>query len=101
MIAIVQRWGIFSLAIPTNLVSLLLTSSSYCYPQHAMIDIIRADRHIAECRAHITRQRLRIGRALQQGQDTDVAEDMLDAVQVSLRAFERHRELILDRLKEE
>jgi hypothetical protein len=41
------------------------------------------DRHIAECRAHIARQRLRIGRAIQQGQDTDWAEDMLDALQVS------------------
>jgi hypothetical protein len=59
-----------------------------------------ADRHIAECRARITRQRLRIGRAIQQGHDTDAAEDTLDALKVSLRALERHRELILDRSME-
>jgi hypothetical protein len=63
--------------------------------------LIQADRHIAECRAHIVRQHLRIGRALQQGHDTTAAEDLLDALQVSLRAFERHRELILDALKDE
>jgi hypothetical protein len=63
--------------------------------------LVQADRHIAECRVHIARQRLRIGRAIQQGHDTTAAKDMLAALQASLRAFERHRELILDALKDE
>jgi len=60
-----------------------------------------ADRHIAECKAHIAQQHKVVETAIQKGHSTDVAESMLHALEVRLRAFERHRELILDRLKSE
>jgi hypothetical protein len=59
-----------------------------------------ADRHIAECKAHIAHQREVIERAIRAGHPTDVAESVVDALEESLRAFERHRRLILAGLKE-
>ena len=41
-----------------------------------------------------------IERAIQQSRSTEVAETTLEALEVSLRAFERQRRLLLDRLKE-
>jgi hypothetical protein len=55
-----------------------------------------ADRHIAECKAHIAYQRELIERAIRAGHPTDVAESALDALEQSLRAFERHRRIIID-----
>ena len=60
-----------------------------------------ADRHIAECRAHIARQREIIEELRRDGHETDLAETLLDVLETSLRAFERHRDLILDRLEDE
>jgi hypothetical protein len=62
--------------------------------------LAEADRQIAECKAHIAHQREVIERAIRAGRPTDVAESVLDALEESLRAFERHRRLILDQLKE-
>jgi hypothetical protein len=59
-----------------------------------------ADRHITECKAHIAHQRELIERAIRAGRPTDVAELALDALEQSLRAFELHRRIIIDRLKE-
>ena len=59
--------------------------------------LIETDRHIAECKEYIAKQRDRIDRAIEQGRSTEVAETALEA---SLRAFERQRRLLLDRLKE-
>jgi hypothetical protein len=39
-------------------------------------------------------------RAIEQGRSTEVAEITLEALEVSLHAFERQRRLLLDRLKE-
>jgi pyridoxal biosynthesis lyase PdxS len=57
--------------------------------------LAQADRHIAECKGHIARQKERIQQIAQSGQSTVWAEDMLEALQTSLRAFERHRKLIV------
>ena len=61
---------------------------------------IETDRHIAECKEYIAKQRELIERAIQLGRSTEVAETTLEALEASLRAFERQRRLLLDRLKE-
>ena len=48
----------------------------------------------------IAKQRERIERAIEQGRSTVVADIILETLEVSLRAFERQRRLLLDRLKE-
>jgi hypothetical protein len=63
--------------------------------------LVETDRHIAECEAHIAKQRELIERAIQQGRSTEVAEATLETLQASLRTFERQRRLLLDRLKSE
>ena len=61
--------------------------------------LAEVDRQIAECEAYIAQQRELIERAIQQGRSTEVAEETLDALQASLRAFEKRRRWLLDRLK--
>ena len=61
--------------------------------------LAQVDRHIAECKADIARQREIIQHAVEQGQPADLAEGMLRALEESLRAFERHRQVILERIK--
>jgi hypothetical protein len=63
--------------------------------------LAEVDRQIAECEAYIAQQRELIERAIQKGRSTEVAEETLDALQASLRAFERQRRWLLDRLKSE
>jgi hypothetical protein len=58
--------------------------------------LVETDRHIAECEAHIAKQRDLIERAIQQGR----AEETLESLEASLRALERQRQRLLDRLKE-
>jgi hypothetical protein len=62
--------------------------------------LVETDRRIAESKAHIAEQRERIERAIQQGCSTEVAEAMLEALETSLRTFERERQRLVDRLKE-
>jgi hypothetical protein len=62
--------------------------------------LVEIDRRIAECKAYITKQRDLIERAIQQGRSTEVAEETLEALEASLRTFERQRQRLLDRLKE-
>jgi len=57
--------------------------------------LAQADRHIAECKGHIANQEEVIPQLAQRGQLTLWAEDMLDALKGSLRAFEMHRKLIV------
>jgi hypothetical protein len=59
----------------------------------------QAYRHIAELKAHIVRQRVLLKDALDTGQPSELAESMLRALEESLGAFEKHRELVLDQLK--
>jgi hypothetical protein len=63
--------------------------------------LAQADRHIAECKALIVRQQELVRRIAQRGQQTDWAEDTLNALQSSLRAFEAHRKLIVSALQAE
>ena len=62
--------------------------------------LVETDRHIAECKNYIAKQRELIDRAIQRGRSTEVAETTLEALETSLREFERQRRLLLDRLKE-
>jgi hypothetical protein len=63
--------------------------------------LVETDRRIAECEAYIAKQRDLIERAIQQGRATEVAEETLEALEASLRALERQRQRLLDRLKSE
>jgi hypothetical protein len=62
--------------------------------------LAQADRHIAELRAYIARQRLILTRMLAVGHPSDLAESMLRVFEETLRIFEKHRSLILDQLKD-
>jgi hypothetical protein len=62
--------------------------------------LAEVDRRIIECKAHIAKQGAVIERAIRAGHPTDAAESVLDSLEESLRAFERTRRLIIDRLKE-
>ena len=59
----------------------------------------QAYRHIAELKVRIVRQRAIVKYALDTGQRSEMAESMLHALEESLGAFEKHRELVLDQLK--
>jgi hypothetical protein len=61
--------------------------------------LAETERHIAECEAYIAKQRDLIERAIQEGRSTEVAEATLESLEASLRAFERQRRFLLDRLK--
>ena len=63
--------------------------------------LVQADRHIAECKAHIAHQRKVIETLLEKGHSAELAETLLHTLERSLRCFERHRQLIVDRLKSE
>ena len=47
----------------------------------------------------IVRQRVIVKHALDTGQRSEMAESLLHALEESLGAFEKHRELVLDQLK--
>ena len=57
--------------------------------------LVEIDRRIAECEAYITKQRDLIERAIQQGRSTEVAEETLEALEASLRTFERQRHVAI------
>jgi hypothetical protein len=61
--------------------------------------LVETDRHIAECKAYITKQRDLIERAMQRGRPTEVAEGTLEALEASLRALERQRQRLLNQLQ--
>src|SRR5258706_13584833 len=62
--------------------------------------LVQADRHIAECKARIERQRQVIQQAEQRGQNTLWAKETLKTWEENLRVFEKHRQMIVDRLKD-
>ena len=64
-------------------------------PEH----LSQAERLIAECKNRIARQREVIANAFQKGHDTEVPVSMLRALEAGLRAFETHRQFVLDRTK--
>ena len=57
-----------------------------------------ANRHIAELTVQVARQRVIVKYALDTGQRSEMAESLLDALEGSLRLFEKHRVLILGQL---
>ena len=61
--------------------------------------LAQANGHIAELKVQIVRQRAIVKYALDTGQQSEMAESMLLALEESLGAFEKHRELVLDQLK--
>jgi hypothetical protein len=58
--------------------------------------LAQAYRHIAELKSHILRQRVMLKYVLDTGQPSELAESMLHALEESLRAFEKHRQLIFE-----
>src|SRR5262245_65817880 len=60
--------------------------------------LLQANRHVTLAKLYILQQEQRIARLAAKGHDTQDAEDFLDVLTKSLRTFEQHRLLILDRL---
>ena len=54
---------------------------------------------MAELTVQIIRQRIIVKYALDTGQQSEMVESLLYALEESLGAFEKHRELALDQLK--
>jgi hypothetical protein len=59
----------------------------------------QVERLIIEGKKRIARQRHVVTAAFQEGRDAEIPISMLRAFEASLRAFERHRQLIVDRQK--
>ena len=57
--------------------------------------LAQANRHIAELTVQIARQRVIVKHALDTGQGSEIAESLLDALEGSLRIFEKHRMFLL------
>jgi hypothetical protein len=64
-----------------------------------MNHLAQANQHIAELTRQIVRQRVIVKYALDTDQPSEVVESMLHALEESLGAFEKHRELVLDQLQ--
>ena len=62
-------------------------------------NLAQANGHIAELKVQIVRQRVIVKYALDTGQPSQTVESLLHALEESLGAFEKHRELVLDQLK--
>jgi hypothetical protein len=61
--------------------------------------LAQIESHIAQCETLIARHHEIIRNAHQKGRDASWAKDTLNALEESLRAFQMHRQLILDQLK--
>ena len=61
--------------------------------------LAQANGHIAELKVQIVRQRVIVKYALDTGQRSEMTESLLDALEGSLRLFEKHRILILGQLQ--
>ena len=57
--------------------------------------LAQANRHIAELAVQIARQRVIVKHALDTGQGSEMAESLLDALEGSLRIFEKHQIFLL------
>jgi hypothetical protein len=62
---------------------------------HAQKYLAQANRHIAELNVQVGRQRVIVKDALGTGQRSEIAESLLDALEGSLRIFEKHRIFLL------
>ena len=61
-------------------------------------ELALADRHIVQAEGHIVRQLQRIEHLEATGQDTDLAQDVLLALEHSLLVTQEHRKLLLNDL---
>jgi hypothetical protein len=61
--------------------------------------LAQAHWHVSQIRTHIVRQRIRVKHARDTGQPSELVDSMLQALEASLCAFERHRDLIVSQLK--
>ena len=61
--------------------------------------LAQANGHIAELTVQIVRQRVIVKYALDTGQRSEIVGPLLNALEGSLRIFEKHRELILAQLQ--
>jgi len=61
--------------------------------------LAQANGHIAELTVQIVRQHVIVKYALDTGQRSEIVESLLDALEGSLRIFEKHGELILAQLQ--
>ena len=64
---------------------------------HAQKYLAQANRHIAELTVQIAHQRAIVKDALDTGQHSEMAKSLLDALEGSLRIFEKHRIFLLSR----
>src|SRR5262249_11867984 len=62
---------------------------------HAQKYLAQANRQIAELAVQLARQRVIVKHALDTGQRSEMAESLLDALERSLRIFEKHRIFLL------
>jgi hypothetical protein len=62
---------------------------------HVQKYLAQANRQIAELAVQIAAQRVVVKHALDMGQRSDMAESLLDALERSLRIFEKHRIFLL------
>src|SRR5262245_31999929 len=62
---------------------------------HAHKYLAQANRQIAELAVQLARQRVIVKHALDTGQRSEMAEALLDALERSLRIFEKHRIFLL------
>ena len=62
---------------------------------HVQKYLAQANRQIAELTVQIARQRVIVKDALDTGQRSEMAESLLDALEGSLRIFEKHRVFLL------
>ena len=60
--------------------------------------LAQANGHIAELKVQIVRQRVIVKYALDTDQSSEMAESLLNALEGSLRIFEKHRAVILSQL---
>ena len=64
---------------------------------HAQKYLAQANWHIAELTVQIAHQRAIVKDALDTGQHSEMAKSLLDALEGSLRIFEKHRIFLLSR----
>ena len=62
---------------------------------HGQKYLAQANRHIAELTVQLAHQRVIVKHALDTGQRSEMAESLLDALEGSLRIFEKHRIFLL------
>jgi hypothetical protein len=59
-------------------------------------ELALADEHVVQAEGRITQQLQRIAHMKAEGQDTQLAKDVLEALEWSLQAMRAHRRVIVD-----